>query len=59
MKHINIGDLVKKDELHTGWDDEYSCYVIDEDKVSKIIALILYSWALQCKCGLIKSLNCM
>jgi len=34
LKHVNIGELVKKEELHCGWDDEYECYVIDEDKVS-------------------------
>lgn len=33
LKHVNIGELVKKEELHCGWDDEYACFVIDEDKV--------------------------
>ncbi|KAI8109999.1 hypothetical protein M9434_001275 [Picochlorum sp. BPE23] len=33
LTHVNIGDLVKKDNLHSGWDEEYSCYIIDEDKV--------------------------
>ncbi len=33
MKHLNVGDLVKKDSLHTGYDSEYECYIIDEDKV--------------------------
>jgi len=31
---LNVGDLVKKEELHNGWDDEFECWVIDEDKVS-------------------------
>ena len=31
--HVNIGDLVKSEGLHCGWDDEHSCYIIDEDKV--------------------------
>lgn len=31
--HVNVGDLVKSESLHCGWDDEYSCYIIDEDKV--------------------------
>lgn len=34
FKHVNVGNLVKKEELHCGWDDEYECYIIDEDKVS-------------------------
>ncbi|KAL4448646.1 hypothetical protein ABPG75_005865 [Micractinium tetrahymenae] len=33
LKHINIGDLVKAQSLHSGWDDEFECLVIDEDKV--------------------------
>ena len=33
LKHINIGDLVKEQQLHNGWDEEFECFVIDEDKV--------------------------
>jgi adenylate kinase len=33
MRHINIGDLVKREQLHSGWDQEYECHIIDEDKV--------------------------
>jgi Ni2+-binding GTPase involved in maturation of urease and hydrogenase len=32
LKHINIGDLVKGQQLHNGWDEEFECFVIDEDK---------------------------
>lgn len=31
--HINVGEWVKQHELHSGWDDEHDCYIIDEDKV--------------------------
>ena len=31
--HINVGDWVKQQELHSGWDEEHDCYIIDEDKV--------------------------
>lgn len=31
--HINIGEWVKDKELHSGWDPEYECYILDEDKV--------------------------
>lgn len=31
--YVNIGDWVKEQELHSGWDDEHDCYIIDEDKV--------------------------
>ena len=33
LRHVNIGDLVKAEQLHSGWDDEFECLVIDEDKV--------------------------
>ncbi|XP_004504569.1 adenylate kinase isoenzyme 6 homolog [Cicer arietinum] len=33
LRHINIGDLVKKNNLHDGWDDELDSYIIDEDLV--------------------------
>ena len=34
LQYVDIGGLVKSQELHSGWDDEYSCYIIDEDKAS-------------------------
>ncbi|XP_057782701.1 adenylate kinase isoenzyme 6 homolog [Salvia miltiorrhiza] len=33
LRHINVGDLVKEKSLHDGWDDEFDCYVINEDLV--------------------------
>ncbi|ORZ35953.1 AAA domain-domain-containing protein [Catenaria anguillulae PL171] len=33
LQHINVGDLVKEKSLHEGWDDEFQCYIVDEDKV--------------------------
>lgn len=33
--HINVGEWVKQHELHSGWDDEHDCYIIDEDKVKR------------------------
>ena len=42
--HINVGDLVKQQELHSGWDEEHDCYIIDEDKVggSQLISLAAF-----------------
>ena len=40
LRHLNIGDLVKSQELHSGWDDEFECWVIDEDKVGGPRALL-------------------
>ncbi|KAK4490782.1 hypothetical protein RD792_001495 [Penstemon davidsonii] len=33
LKHINIGDLVRQKNLHDGWDDQFECYIINEDLV--------------------------
>lgn len=33
LRHVNVGDLVKNQELHQGWDEEFECHIIDEDKV--------------------------
>ena len=38
--HVNVGDWVKQHELHSGWDEEHDCYIIDEDKVSFAIWLV-------------------
>lgn len=37
LRHINIGDLVKEKSLHDGWDEDFDCYVINEDLVSEFI----------------------
>lgn len=33
LRHINVGDWVKDQGLHCGWDDEHQSYLLDEDKV--------------------------
>ncbi|KAF1323944.1 adenylate kinase, partial [Globisporangium splendens] len=33
LAHVNVGDLVKERELHEGRDEEFDCFVLDEDKV--------------------------
>ena len=33
LTHINIGDLAKENNLYEGWDADYDCHVLDEDKV--------------------------
>lgn len=50
LKHVNIGDLVKNESLHSGWDDEYKCFVIDEDKVGIPTHYISFSAPLICVC---------
>ncbi|CAA7390809.1 unnamed protein product [Spirodela intermedia] len=33
LRHINVGDLVKRKGLHDGWDEELECHIINEDLV--------------------------
>ena len=41
LRHVNVGDLVKSQDLHSGWDEEYSCHIIDEDKVNILCYILL------------------
>lgn len=34
LRHINVGELVKQKNLHDGWDDQFDCYIINEDLVN-------------------------
>ena len=36
LKHVNVGDLVKTQQLDTGWDEEFECLVMDEDKARAV-----------------------
>ena len=33
MNYINVGDVAKEKELYEGWDDEYECPFLDEERV--------------------------
>jgi broad-specificity NMP kinase len=33
LKYLNIGELVREQDLHCGWDKDFQCHIIDEDKV--------------------------
>lgn len=33
LEHINVGELVASKGLHDGWDDEFDCWTLDEDRV--------------------------
>lgn len=33
MKHLNIGDIVKEHGFHEGWDEEWKCWIIDEERL--------------------------
>jgi len=33
LNHIELSSLIKEKSLHSGWDEEFECYILDEDKV--------------------------
>lgn len=33
MVHVNVSDWVKEKGLHDGWDDEYKCYMMNDEKL--------------------------
>jgi adenylate kinase len=33
FQHVNIGDVVKREKAYSGWNDEWDCWDVDEDKV--------------------------
>lgn len=35
LRHINVGEWVKEKGLHSGWNNEFQCFDLDEDKVNK------------------------
>ena len=39
LNHVNIGQLVKDQSLHSGWDEEFECFLIDEDKARRRLPL--------------------
>lgn len=46
LRHINIGDIVRENDLHDGYSNDFDAYYIDDDKV-RFIALSLFQ---QCMC---------
>lgn len=40
LRHINVGELVKEKGLHSGYDEEWQSYIVDEDKVLKCKTLL-------------------
>ena len=33
MKHVEVSELMKERQLHQGWDEELSCYILDEERL--------------------------
>ncbi|KAB0381193.1 hypothetical protein FD755_008977, partial [Muntiacus reevesi] len=37
LKYINVGDLAREGQLYDGYDEEYDCPILDEDKSGVIV----------------------
>jgi len=33
LTHVDVGTAIREQELHCGWDDDFECHIVDEDKV--------------------------
>lgn len=42
LHYINVGDLAKENDLYDGWDEQYACHVLDEDKVLAQTSVNIY-----------------
>ena len=36
LKHLSVNKLVEDRDCHDGWDDEYKCWIVNDDKVCHI-----------------------
>ena len=44
LNYINVGDLAKEKDLYDGWDDQYRCHVLHEDRVgTQMVNNVLYT----------------
>jgi hypothetical protein len=32
LAHVDVGKAIREQELHSGWDEEFQCHIVDEDK---------------------------
>ncbi len=37
LSYVGVGDLVKAQGLHCGWDEEHEAYILDEDKACLLL----------------------
>ena len=33
LRHLQVGDIVRQESAHEGWDEEHESYILDEDKL--------------------------
>jgi len=43
LRHINVGERVKENELYEEFDEDWQSYTVDEDRVSRRSSIPLFS----------------
>ena len=43
LKYVNIGEIAKDGQLYEGWDEQYQCPILDEDRVSNKFRLEVHA----------------
>lgn len=38
LTHVDVGKAIREQELHSGWDEEFECVIVDEDKARRLAA---------------------
>jgi adenylate kinase len=46
LKHLSVNEVVKERGCHEGWDEEYKCWIVDEDKVCGFLRVGMGDWVL-------------
>lgn len=44
MKRITVGDIVKREQFSSGWDEEFQCLIVDENAEDRVrIGVVSYA----------------
>lgn len=35
LAHLDVGAAIRDQGLHSGWDEEFQCHIVDEDKARR------------------------
>lgn len=41
-KHVDVGQIAKVNRYYEGWDEQYQCPILDEDKVTCVVYSLCY-----------------
>ena len=37
LRHVDVGTVAKDNNFYEGWDEQYQCPIVDEDKVRLVV----------------------